>query len=272
LTGASSSNGVDIVGNRLNVVVRNGAIRNWWICLQAAASSSCRFEGLLLSGGANLDLQAGDDSLVESCRANGSSVGIRVNNGCTIRNCQVSTNGTGILAIAGSTIVDCTAIANQRGIEADEGSTIKGCTVTAGGGNFGIITSSGCTVTGCTVEGNQSDGISLDRGTVKDCTVRNVIGNGIDLFLYCHAIGNTCIENTGAGIRCTQSGDSVVGNMVTANGRGIWCNPATGNLIIQNRANGNSTNYDIGPSNTAGPIVNSANIATSTNPHANYSY
>ena len=58
--------------------------------------------------------------------------------------------------------------------------------------------------------------------------------------------------------------------MPTAAASGAIPRPAK-NPIIQNRANGNSTNYDIGPSNTAGPIVNSANIATSTNPHANYS-
>ena len=40
LTGAGSNNGVDIVGKRLNVVVRNGAIRNWSICLKLLRASA----------------------------------------------------------------------------------------------------------------------------------------------------------------------------------------------------------------------------------------
>ena len=43
------------------------------------------------------------------------------------------------------------------------------------------------------------------------------------------------------------------------------------NLVIRNSAQGNTTNYiDNTGGNSIGPIVTSATIASSSNPHANY--
>ena len=273
LAGAGTNNGVNVAGNRTNLVVRNGAIRNWGICVEAFTSDNCSFERLRLSEGRDFDLDAGDHTVVDSCEARASKWGLSVNNGSTIRNCIASTNLTGFYGAIGCTFVDCTAQGNNRGIEGDEGCTIKGCTVTgSAAGDYGILAAEGSTVIGCTVEGCLGDGISLDRSSVKDCTLHNITGNAISLFINCHVLGNTCVENTGNAIKCMYGGHSIVGNTLTGNGRGISANPATGSLIIQNRASGNATNYDIAAGNTAGPIVTSANIATSSNPHANYSY
>jgi len=46
----------------------------------------------------------------------------------------------------------------------------------------------------------------------------------------------------------------------------------TNNLILRNSVRGSTTNDDIVPGNTAGPIVTSAGIATDSNPHANYEF
>ena len=55
------------------------------------------------------------------------------------------------------------------------------------------------------------------------------------------------------------------------NDRGIEVNLG-GNIIIQNTASGNTTNYDIAAGNTVGPILGVADPITSTNPWANFAY
>ena len=43
-----------------------------------------------------------------------------------------------------------------------------------------------------------------------------------------------------------------------------------GNLIIRNSASGNSFEYSIAANNGTGPIVTTANVASNTNPNANF--
>ena len=272
LAGGGLNNGVYVLGDRTNIVVRNGIIRNWESCVEAYTARNSRFENLQVSGGTGYGLDVGDNSLVLACQAQTSFWGISVNEGCLIKSCVAQSNSAaGIYAYAGCTIVDCAANGNDQGIQAEEGCTIQACTIRGSGGNKGLL-ATGATVLGCTVEGSQSDGISIDRGTVKDCTVRNNTGDGIDAFVNCHVVGNTCLDNVGAGINCTSGGHAIEGNLVAGNGYGINGNSTIGNLIIRNRAKDNGTNYNIVAGNTSGPIVTSANIATNTNPHANYSY
>jgi hypothetical protein len=54
---------------------------------------------------------------------------------------------------------------------------------------------------------------------------------------------------------------------------GDWGIYAAGsqNFIMRNEAAGNDTHFFAGAGNIVGPVVTGANIATSQNPHANYS-
>jgi len=271
LTGVGTDFGIYVSGDRTNLVVCNGTIRDWSTCVEASTASNARFENLQASGASAFGLNAGNNALVRSCQAMLNGFGISVSEGCTIKDCVTLSNSlTGIYAYAGSSIVHCTADGNRRGIEGDEGCLIQSCVVRNGGDNLGIV-GSDITVLDCMVYGNQSDGIKVDRGTVKDCTSRNNTGDGIDVFINCHVVGNACGDNTGAGITCSMGGHTLEGNMATGNAFGFLCT-TTGNLIIRNRPSGNSTNYNIGAFNTAGPVITSSAIATNSNPHANYSY
>jgi parallel beta-helix repeat protein len=67
------------------------------------------------------------------------------------------------------------------------------------------------------------------------------------------------------------NGNRIEGNNVTDNDYGINVENS-GNLIIRNSAGANTTEFQIVAGNTVGPSVTSANIAASTNPHANYEH
>ena len=94
-------------------------------------------------------------------------------------------------------------------------------------------------------------------------------------------VGNTCRLNTTAGIYIDKltvhaaSGSTVQGNLVTENGTGILLDTSTqDNLVIGNRANGNTTPYDIPVGNSFGPFVDETGggeIGT-TDPLANIYY
>ncbi len=110
--------------------------------------------------------------------------------------------------------------------------------------------------------------------TVTDCTAYNN-RVGINVAAGCRVLHNTLDTSIVAGILVNGSDNRIEGNSCTFSnaGRGIDCNPATGNLIIRNSASGNSVNYDIAAANTVGPtIVGPANPITSTNPWANFSF
>lgn len=257
LQGPGFSAGVAVSGARTNIVVRNGTIRGWGAGVSAASAEGSRFEGLHIS-------------------YNGGT-GLRVGNFCTIYACHAYTNGgLGLQASTGLHIADCVAAFNgQRGIEGFDTANVRNCTARGNGGD-GIAVNSGSLVMDCVTEFNGGNGITIDRGMVRNCAVRGNVLNGIDAFLNCQIIGNHCFQNgnggDGAGINSGLGGHRIEGNDVAGNDRGIDCNPSTGNLIIRNSAQGNALDYDVVAGNTIGPTVTSANIAASTNPHANYSY
>jgi parallel beta-helix repeat protein len=99
---------------------------------------------------------------------------------------------------------------------------------------------------------------------------------GIAVGNDCRVADNQCNANgssgSEAGIYTVGSNNRIEGNNVTDNRVGITVLGA-GKLIIRNSASGNTiANYAFACGNTAGPMVTSATIAGSSNPHANYEF
>lgn len=230
-----SNTGVFVNGAYTNITIRNGNIRRWVTGIDSSFSQNTQLDGLLVTH--NLfGIVSGQGTVASRCTASfNTQFGLSVSSGCSISQCIARNNGS-----------------------------------------HGILASSGALIVGCVAESNGDDGISLDRGTVKDCVARGNSGDGIEAFINCMVVGNTCLDNgfngSGAGIHSRQGGQHIEGNYVSGNDRGIDCNPSTNNLIIRNSASGNAIDFDIAGGNTTGPIVTSVTIATSTNPHANYTH
>ncbi len=256
--------------------------------------------GLIISGGhgsisysnATLNLStgidAGDGGQFTHCHANRNANGIVVGEAGHVANSTADENSlTGIVAGATSTIVSCSSWNNDvHGISVTAG-TVTGCTARENTSD-GINVTSGSLVDGCTAASNTRDGIAAGSGCiVTRCTASSNTGDGIQASGDCRISDNNCDNNgfitgDGAGIHITSSDCRIQGNNVTDNDRGIDVD-VSGNLVIQNSASGNGTNYEIVANNKVAPILlapdslaisgdtGGAGVGT-TNPWANLSY
>ena len=233
-----SSKGIVILGSHSYVTIRNGAITNWPVRgIEASGNNNCRYVDLAFAECGLDGLMAGDYALISNVvSGNNGEDGIHTGTYCVVSNCTASGNG-------------------GSGFHLDGNSVISHCTATA----------------------NQVNGVAAYAGSrVSDCVVNSNTGSGITASGRCLITGNNCAGNgfngTGAGIALVGDDNRVDGNNVTINDFGVQAT-AAGNLIIRNSASGNTSgNYSIVAGCAVGPIVTEANIAASTNPHANYSY
>jgi len=252
-TGGGAQNGIHL-GTVSNIAVTNGVIRGWVNGIYGLTASRIQLEDLRVSNNFVGGITLGDEALVAGCTVsfNSGSGGIHVGVGSLIRGCAAFSN-------------------DDDGIFAGGGSTIEGCTADNNGAR-GIALAHG-TITACAAYSNTGDGIATGGGTIKGCNSSTNTGNGISVLSNSLVIGNTCDGNgqggSASGIYVQVSDNRIDGNHVTDNDRGIDA-PTGGNLIIRNSASGNTTNYNV--VGTIGPIVNSGNIATNSNPHANYEF
>lgn len=255
-----------------NIVVVNGAIRDWSLGgVHAFEASNSRLRNLHAYRNRLEGLSIGIGSTVTECVAerNGGD-GIVTNMGCTVSGCSAWRNGRGpgggdgIDVGDGSTITACTARDNANaGIYADLGCTVTRCTSRDNTGD-GILVGAHSTVTGCTSSFNNGDGFHIGEGaTVTACTASLNSGDGIEVSSFCGIVGNGCDINglltaAGAGVRVTGLDNRIDGNHLTLNTYGIKVEEA-GNLIVRNSAVHNGTgmadDYVIVSGNRVGPIT-----------------
>ena len=252
LVGGGGS-GVAIASGQTSVCVRNGTLRNWsGNGVSADSAVGCRFEGLRLVGNRNL-------------------AGISVGRGCLVLHCvALNNNDTGIEARAGSLISHCIAWQNRVGISVAQGSRVSDCTSVS----------------------NSFIGIFATLGsTVSDCTVSTNVGDGIYVVNGCRIAGNHCYANGSAGIRVTAIENSIEGNALIDNQRGIWIERVDGRkLVVRNVARNNflsgvgNRNYEIATGNRVAQTVilplngvalageTGGNASGTTDPWSNISY
>jgi len=228
----------------------------------------------------------------------GSAAGFQLDDGCTVVGCSADLNtGAGFYGYSGCTITGCSSRSNFGvGIELFDDANVTNCSVTQNS-YIGIYVSGGTVtnstasrngyrgissffqvlnVVNCDASHNGGEGVYLDTGgRVEGCTAHDNGEEGIEVVSDSVLLHNSCTANgwafASAGIFATGERNRIDGNTATNQARGIDVDMA-GNLVIRNSASGNTTNYDISVGNVVGPIVNAGNVATSSNPHANYEY
>jgi hypothetical protein len=285
---ASSSDGV----NAPTAGIRNLAIVNGVISgcggsgINAAVSASSRFADLHLTDNAAGNLYPGAQAVIERVNTTGGAAGIAASDRCTISACTVRTaTGTGIQAGFNCVVTGCTALlCGSHCIDVGNGSVIQNCAGSGSAAGHGIRANYAASVIDCVANSNALNGIETQQrnivsrcltvanlqngihaqfvGTVEDCfcegntTCGILAENGIITIRR-----NTCNDNgtaagaNGAGIRVAGNGNTVEGNCVAANYRGIDMIGGR-NGIYTNRAWGNSNaDYSMGVGNSYGPII-----------------
>lgn len=269
-----SLNGITTDGQRAQITIRNGIVRNW---------------GAHGIGLAEVTIGDGDGSLIEGVTASSNGDrGIFVGEGCVVRACVARLNaGNGIHTYTNAAIESCAAHENGfHGIVGGSGSAVTNCTAKDNTG-IGIIVSAGI-VSACAAYSNSSSGISAS-GTVSNC-LSNFNGiHGISMSGAGLAFGNTCQGNgtdttAGAGIAATSQRVRIEGNNCVSNDIGIDVN-TTRCVIVRNTCSNNTTNWSIDANNIYGPIVDRSAVTTpsvngnfasdatgSTHAQANFTY
>jgi parallel beta-helix repeat protein len=300
LVGAPTSlSAIEVLDASTNVTVRNGTVRGW----PSSGVSMLHAEGALveriraIGNGSGIVLGSHSvvrasvaidnassgitgrfGNVVEDCVVQGSFEGLRLGPGGVISRCVARrTSHVGIMIEQG-TVSDSSATGNDGdGLRAYSAS-VSGFSSTANQGN-GIVAWSS-SIRGAIVMSNGLAGITGTSLTVLDCLVQENRGHGIVIEDTSRLAGNQSANNgqsgAGAGILVTGSHNVLEGNTVAGNIRGIRLE-AAGNLLRGNSAranllNGVPKNYESVAGNTIGPMVTSANIASSSNPHANYDF
>jgi parallel beta-helix repeat protein len=233
--------------------------------------------------------QYGDGGVIESCESidNGAN-GISGGDDVVISNCTSTGNSGsyGIYTGRNARVLNCTVASNKSsttygsGIWVGDQSSVSGCTVADN------------TSTAVPNTFNQGMGIRASNyARIEGCMVSGNSGDGIQVGSYSTVINNTCTRNgiifindyDGAGIHVNGSYGVIEGNILQQNERGIEVSYDS-NMIIKNKARGNSFNYRIVAGNSIGTLIVPGSNAVLVNgstgasglgtvdPYANFSY
>jgi len=156
LTGVSSAlAAISMSGTHSNLVVKNGAIKNWpGNGIDSSAGSQNSFMNVKVLA-CQIGINAGNYDSIQSCSVNGSLLfGCSLLNNCVIKDSNISNNGAhGVVASAQDEIVDCFIASN---------------------GVTGIfLNSTNCRVDGNYLLANGNAGLQITSGNTGNIVVRN---------------------------------------------------------------------------------------------------
>jgi Right handed beta helix region len=249
-----------------------------------APGGGCVMENCIFVGNAT-PMQLGAGSVVSSCTLSNNSGTASLGAGCKISGCtMVGNNNTGLVTGDGCVVLDCVARGNSfYGLAMGNGCTIKDC-IAQQNAQRGISCKSNCIVSACLIVSNGNIGMFADLGsTVNGCISKDNTGDGIQITDRCLVTGNYCDHNSSSGIHALGGSNRIQGNSFIANVQNGLKADGIANLVIQNSARGNGTNYNLVANNNVGPIVlapasgaiagstGGAGVGT-TDPWANFSY
>ena len=254
---SGSRSAIRVFSASSHLTIRNGSIRSW-------PENGIVFENVLNSVNVHVEsLTIAEIGLI----------GVMAPNRATIRNCIIERCASdGIRARSDANISDCVLFGNTgRGIQAQDSAIITRCSVRENTG-AGIVVGVGSIVSECSVRACGSVAIAAQSGCrVSDNVLQDNQG-GITADFYNLITGNTVARHVATagsyGIRVNAIFNRVESNCVVSHMPGIEL-VGNSNVLIRNSV-ASSLPYLIAPSNAAGPIILRNELATNTNPNANY--
>jgi parallel beta-helix repeat protein len=258
LGGSGSLYGIFASASALNIVIRNGTLRNWEYGV-LAGNGYCEVDHVRAYACQTDGFHLGDYCAVKNCSAgDNAGTGVEIGNGCVVTDCLVSTNVlAGISGGSDCLISGCQARANPGdGFALGDHCTFKICTAVNNGGT-GIMVSSGCVLTDCLVSSNVTGISGGSDCLMSGCLAITNMFDGIDLagsftVSKCRSSFNgfngftlgtngqirECVADTNFfdGI-VVEEGCTVAQCIASANGSGIAV--ASDCVVMDNHASGN---------------------------------
>ncbi|MEM0982712.1 MAG: right-handed parallel beta-helix repeat-containing protein [Planctomycetota bacterium] len=287
----SAVEGIDSSQQRVHVM--NGFVRGFTDGVDLSARG-CTVESLTVTGASSNGIDMGIDSRVIGCTAtdNGNN-GIDAFSRSSVTGCTANANGSfGIRAGSQSSVIDCIASANTgRGITTGTNAVVSRC-VANSNMDDGISTGNGAVVESCSARDNadtgfllgtgvlvdgcnafSNDGIGFNAGTatrLQGCAAGFNAGGGYRLTSRCSLVGSAADSNSFFGVETTGSSNTVRECDISSSPVAFDLLSNGSALIINNTLASNTVAFTNGTGNTVAPLVTSATIGTSSNPHANY--
>ena len=307
--GPNTDDGIFILGDEENIVIKNGIVENWGgDGINAINADQCIFIDLNVRNNGDDGLVGDFNCLIYRCAAEGNGLdGLEADDGSVIANSTAQNNAdNGIQVSEGGIVINCTSFNNIRdGIDAGAGSRVENCNVYENS-EHGIDLSLGGQVINCLANDNSGNGIDLassclainnstnDNGQCwtnsDECTFTSG-GAGIRASVNAQIINNTCNDNV-IGILISSQDSYASDNYCEGNRHAGLIVTSPGSLIIRNRgyrngyspiqeltdAGNTSGNIVIDPASTFGPIIdisaagNIISTPAANHPYANFEY
>jgi len=236
-----------------HLVIRNGVIRNWGgRGLSSFDTTEVHAEDLRLLGNGGDGLRVGPRSIVRNTTSSGNAgYGIWVNTGSVVNECTTASNAQGGVVAQYSLVSNSTALLHGATFGFSlAGSSATDCTAQQNLTGFSMA--AGGRVVRSLARVNGTGIFAADTSSVEDCTADSNTDIGIRMSNRGLARGNVASLNTNIGIYGI-TGNRIEDNHTTQNGVGIQV-VGINNLIVNNSAIGNTTEFSIPAGNKAGPI------------------
>ncbi len=200
--------------------------------------------GIYMNGRRNVEIRNGTVQGFTGTYQQGGGIFEAKGTGHRVVGLRAVSNGRGIvLGGSGHLIKDCSVVENKSyGIHVGKSSTVTGNTC-YGNHDRGISAYGSCTVTGNTCWRNWIGIQVLDGSTVIGNAASKNEHSGIRVRMGCLVRNNTLRGNDQYNIYVEQPGNTVEENLVTNSPNGIYFGSG-GNFYSDNRASGNTTDYN----------------------------
>lgn len=263
---------VDSSEDREGIAIVNGSVRGFiehGIAVDSGAGA--RFDRLSLVDCGFEGLRAGNGATVTNCTATGiSNTGIWLFNGGTVENCAARFCGANGFNIGhGGAAMNCTADSSGRGFNWDFDNSLTGCIAfLCGDGFYG---GSGTTLTGCSAQKNGRGFATSERNLLVNCNA-SLNAVGYDIGFDCTARGCIANQNFDTGFRMYGERSTLEDAQAANNATGLDLTGAK-MLVIRCRLHDNSiSNLTDAGGNYVAPILTPPDLATNTNPNANFGF
>lgn len=202
---AADPNASGIGGAGINVVVRNGTIKNWG-GFGIVQASSCRVQDVYVRGCGQSGIKLGALALVENCGFRWNEVeDVGVGSYSAVRNCQVFSipSALGVNAGKDSSIEEVQVYAALDAFKVGEGSRVDRCSAVDFVGR-GFVAEEFCSITNSTARSSHPEVLTgiyaAANSEVRHCIAEGSLLGGIQTGAFCNVSNSLVVGTRGSGI------------------------------------------------------------------------
>ncbi len=277
--------------------IRNGTVHNFTVGIDAYEAVGIRLQNISSTSHDGACFRASVAAIIENCTAEYGTIGFdvfesatltnctsryaedygfEVEDGCTLTNCTAVNAESGFLIHGPCVLTNCTAQNNQAsGFRVEESSVLTDCTAFENG-SAGFTVIARTRLTRCNSRANLYGYYATEANSIIECTASANTSVGIVIAGNSNTVERCTIhENAQTGLFVSSGvGNNIDSNLLSYNGFNGVATATADNLVVRNRARGNSnSNYSLVAGTEYGVILTNPGAGfTSSAAWANFAY